>query len=186
MGDKIPTISITVDEKPRRHSHQPKSFTPPGNHLMRRTNSMEKGNLPETDFRRSNEDLRRSNEDLRRSNEDLRSHDFKRRSNEDLRRNHDEVKRNNSLEKNRRSAQLSNLKKPTEPDIPEADQSEDETVEPPIGKNENNLRVSFTKNNRKISGVSKSSKISTDRGFANEAYDQSNGSSLHGSVASLP
>lgn len=97
-----------------------------------------------------------------------------------------EVQRTNSLEKlAKRSAQQSNLKKPTVPDIPEVDQNEDDII-PGLEKTDNALRVSYTKNNRKVSSVSRSGSNRQSAGYANEGYDHSNGSSIQGSMASLP
>lgn len=109
------------------------------------------------------------------------------------------IRRNNTIEKSRlvteevelreknKNKKISlGLKKPSEPDIPEIENSEDDSVNRlSRPASDSSLRVSYTKNNRKISSTSKSSKIS-DRGFVNEAYDQSNASSLHGSTTSLP
>lgn len=90
--------------------------------------------------------------------------------------------RRTSTDKVKRSP--SNLKKPSVPDIPEDDQNEDGSVTPRLEKADSNVRVSFTKNNGKISSSSRSSRLST--GYVNEGYDQSNGSSIQGSMASLP
>lgn len=98
-----------------------------------------------------------------------------------------DVQRTNSLEKGKRSTLQSNLKKPTVPDIPEVDQNEDdESVTPRLGKTDNALRVSYTKNNRKVSSASRASSNRLSAGYTNDGYDHSNGSSIGGSMASLP
>lgn len=92
-----------------------------------------------------------------------------------------DVRRSNSLDKSPKRMQIK-ARPPSVPDIPEVDQSEDE---PP--KTDNHLAVpkKYSRQSSVTSKTSKSSRFGAERGFVNEGYDQSNGSSLHGSMASL-
>lgn len=100
------------------------------------------------------------------------------------------VRRSNSVGKNRRNAQTSSLQIPSVPDIPEVEQNEDDTGS---FKTDISRKDSKLNSNRKYSSQrsqsNRSFKISIDnnnKGYTNDAYDQSNGTSLNGSMASLP
>lgn len=101
------------------------------------------------------------------------------------------VRRHNSLGKNRSG---NSLRKPSVPDILEIEKDdEDDNSTVLATPSVENIRISFTKKTRKVSNISRTSKISlqsgvngTDRGSVNYAYDLSTRSSTHGSMSSLP
>lgn len=110
------------------------------------------------------------------------------------------VRRHSSLGKNKSG---NSLRKPSVPDILEYDKDEEDGNKTEVPNHSNlatpsaatteNIRISFTKKNRKISNISRTSKISAqngvnnnDRGNVNYGYDVSTRSSTHGSMSSLP
>lgn len=101
------------------------------------------------------------------------------------------VRKSSSAGKARKGAQTSSLQSPSVPDIPEAEHSEDDTTSvTKTDKTRNDSRIGSTrKYSSQRSQSNRSFKISIDnnnKGYTNDAYDQSNGTSLNGSLASLP